>query len=75
MNIEDVNKKADKILAVLTDEGMDDSDYGWLFSQLLVNCVNYVENYNNSISNWKAREMFRDILTESQMKELFDENA
>ena len=40
-----------------------------LFSE---NCSNYAEKYNREQKNGIARELFRGILTEDQIKEVFD---
>ena len=41
--------------------------------QLISNCKEYAEKNNKSRTNWIARELFKDVLTEEEMIEYFDE--
>ena len=41
--------------------------------QLIENCKDYAEKNNKSRTNWIARELFKEVLTEEEMIEYFDE--
>lgn len=43
-----------------------------LFTQLMLNCTRYAESYNRDKKNGIARELFAGVLTEDQIKEVFD---
>lgn len=40
---------------------------------LVRNSVAYCKSNNNSKSNWIARELFNDVLSEDDIEEIFDE--
>ena len=41
--------------------------------EILYNVVKYAVEHNNSKTNWTAREIFTDIVSEDLLKQLFDE--
>lgn len=43
-----------------------------VITQFTCNCSKYAEEYNREQKNGIARELFRGILTEDQIKEVFD---
>ena len=41
--------------------------------EILYNVVKYAVEHNNSKTNWTAREIFTDIVSEGLLQQLFDE--
>ena len=64
MNTDEINAITETIL----DNIHDDTPM-----EILYNVVKYVVEHNNSKTNWAAREIFTDIVSEDLLKQLFDE--
>lgn len=50
-----------------------ENDKNALLQNLVRNLVVYCKNNNNSKTNWIARELFNDVLSEDDIEEIFDE--
>ena len=65
--------RLDKVMKYLhsnTAQGLTDGDQ---LIQLACNCIKYADFYTGrSSKNWTARELFDGVLTEDQIKEVFD---
>lgn len=65
--------RLDKVMKYLhsnTAQGWTDGDQ---LIQLACNCIKYADFYTGrSSKNWTARELFDGVLTEDQIKEVFD---
>ena len=65
--------RLDKVMEYLHYNTSDDRSSGDQLIQLACNCVKYAEFYDGrSVKNWTARELFDGVLTERQIKEVFD---
>ena len=64
MNTERINAITETILDNIQEDAL---------MEILYNVVKYAVEHNNSKTNWTAREIFTDILSEDLLKQLFDE--
>ena len=64
MNTERINAITETILDNIHDDAL---------MEILYNVVKYVVENNYSKTNWTAREIFTDIVSEDLLKQLFDE--
>ena len=64
MNTDKINAITETILDNIHDDTL---------MEILYNAVKYVVEHNNSKTNWAAREIFTDIVSEDLLKQLFDE--
>lgn len=64
MNTERINAITETILDNIQEDAL---------MEILYNVVKYSVEYNNSKTNWTAREIFTDIVSEDLLKQLFDE--
>ena len=60
-----MNSKIQYILENINDEGIE---------KLISNVVNFSVKNNASRINWKAHELFEDVISENKISELFDED-
>lgn len=66
-----VDVNIDRIIELLED--YDNEEKVEVIVQLIANCKKYAEENNKCKTNWIARELFADVLTEEEMIEYFDE--
>ena len=66
MNTERINTITETILDNIQEDTL---------MEILYNVVKYAVEHNNSKTNWTAREIFTDIVSEDLLKQLFDEES
>ena len=64
MNTDKINAITETILDNIQEDTL---------MEILYNVVKYAVEHNNSKTNWIAREIFTDIVSEELLKQLFDE--
>ena len=64
MNTDKINAITETILDNVQEDAL---------MEILYNAVKYVVEHNNSKTNWTAREIFTDIVSDDLLKQLFDE--
>ena len=65
--------RLDKVIGYLHSNTTTDRTEGDQLIQLACNCIKYADFYTGrSLKNWTARELFDGVLTEDQIKEVFD---
>ena len=64
MNTERINAITETILDNIQDDAL---------MEILYNVVKYAVEHNHCKTNWTAREIFTDIVSEDLLKQLFDE--
>ena len=64
MNTERINAITETILNNIHDDDL---------MEILYNVVKYAVEHNHCKTNWTAREIFTDIVSEDLLKRLFDE--
>lgn len=65
--------RLDKVISYLKNNTIPDRSEGDQLIQLACNCIKYADFYTGrSSKNWTARELFDGVLTENQIKEVFD---
>ena len=64
MNTERINAITETILDNIHDDTL---------MEILYNVVKYAVEHNNCKTNWTAREIFTDIVSEELLQKLFDE--
>ena len=64
MNTERINAITETILDNIHDDAL---------MEILYNVVKYAVEHNHCKTNWTAREIFTDIVSEDLLKRLFDE--
>ena len=64
MNTEKINTITETILDNIQEDTL---------MEILYNVVKYAVEHNNSKTNWTAREIFTDIVSEESLQQLFDE--
>lgn len=64
MNTERINAITETILDNIQEDTL---------MEILYNVVKYAVEHNNSKTNWTAREIFTDIVSDDLLKQLFDE--
>ena len=60
-----MNSKIQYILENIDEEGLE---------KLISNVVNFSIKNNATRINWKAHELFEDVISENKISELFDED-
>ena len=60
-----MNSKIQYILENIDEERLE---------KLILNIVNFSIKNNSSKTNWKAHELFEDVISENKISELFDED-
>ena len=64
MNTERINAITETILDNIQEDAL---------MEILYNVVKYAVENNHSKTNWTAREIFTDIVSDDLLKQLFDE--
>ena len=65
--------RLDKVMKYLHDNITSERTGDDQLIQLACNCIKYADFYTGrSSKNWTARELFDGVLTENQIKEVFD---
>ena len=64
MNTERINAITETILDNIQEDAL---------MEILYNVVKYAVEHNHCKTNWTAREIFTDIVSEDLLKQLFDE--
>ena len=65
--------RLDKVIGYLKSNTTAERSDGDQLIQLACNCIKYADFYTGrSSKNWTARELFDGVLTEDQIKEVFD---
>ena len=64
MNTDKINAITETILDNIHDDTL---------MEILYNVVKYAVDYNHCKTNWTAREIFTDIVSEELLQQLFDE--
>ena len=64
MNTDKINAITETILDNIQEDAL---------MEILYNVVKYAVEYNHCKTNWTAREIFTDIVSEDLLKQLFDE--
>lgn len=65
--------RLDKVIKYLQSNTSTERTDGDQLIQLACNCIKYADFYaGRSSKNWTARELFDGVLTENQIKEVFD---
>ena len=64
MNTERINAITETILDNIQEDTL---------MEILYNVVKYAVEHNNSKTNWTAREIFTDIVSEDLLKQIFAE--
>lgn len=65
--------RLDKVINYLKSNTTSERSDGDQLIQLACNCIKYADFYTGrSSKNWTARELFYGVLTEDQIKEVFD---
>ena len=66
MNTERINTITETILDNIQEDAL---------MEILYNVVKYAVEHNHCKTNWTAREIFTDIVSEDLLKQLFDERT
>lgn len=65
--------RLDKVIGYLKSNTTSERSDGDQLIQLACNCIKYADFYTGrSSKNWTVRELFDGVLTEDQIKEVFD---
>ena len=70
-NEEKIVNVADKIENYISE--LDTEDKNYALHIMILNMVSYAINNNHCMTNYKARDLFEDVLPNEYIKQLFDE--
>ena len=66
--------KAHNIMNILQKISVEDvSEFEFRMWELVENCINYAEENNHCKTNWTARDLFKNVLSEEELSKYFDE--